>query len=325
LPSLLPDSSSPAPASRNTVITAAPKQNSRQESIDRNSNTGKPEASPSAFEYGGEAESKEDVISSIPPFQPLFTLIEDTRTGNHHHPAVHYVFTDDDGDMITDAAQRIEELRAAYEASLRSTSAGDKKRSRSRSASHTPNDPARGKARAEGSLRSKSRSRSRSLGTGRTSARPRERFIVVTLGPDGRSIAAAHSMTSDWQVLEAEVSTAPMLDGVEGGREEEGGGGNGGAGDHADEEGEDEAGEIDAREGRSKQKLQPLMLKIEGTEEITGAGNGERGDGGGKGVGGIEEEVERFRLRMNELKKVVVRAERDVPLSLQPMELDNQD
>lgn len=34
-------------------------------------------------------------------FHPLFTLIEDTDTGGHQHPYVHYVFADDDPDTLT--------------------------------------------------------------------------------------------------------------------------------------------------------------------------------------------------------------------------------
>ncbi|EME48446.1 hypothetical protein DOTSEDRAFT_161970 [Dothistroma septosporum NZE10] len=41
----------------------------------------------------------------LPPagFRPFFTLVED-GTGEHHHPNVHYVFADDDPDILTSAA-----------------------------------------------------------------------------------------------------------------------------------------------------------------------------------------------------------------------------
>lgn len=44
--------------------------------------------------------------SLIPPpdFKPFFTLIEDSLTGEPYHPAVHYVFADDDQDILTAAA-----------------------------------------------------------------------------------------------------------------------------------------------------------------------------------------------------------------------------
>lgn len=41
----------------------------------------------------------------LPPadFQPYFTLIEDTQTGEHYHPHTQYVFSDDDQDAMTSA------------------------------------------------------------------------------------------------------------------------------------------------------------------------------------------------------------------------------
>lgn len=36
-------------------------------------------------------------------FSPLFTLVEDEVTGEQHHPHVHYIFSDDHTDGLTDA------------------------------------------------------------------------------------------------------------------------------------------------------------------------------------------------------------------------------
>lgn len=41
-----------------------------------------------------------------PQFQPFFTLVEDANTGEYHHPTVHYIFSDDDTDILTEAAVR---------------------------------------------------------------------------------------------------------------------------------------------------------------------------------------------------------------------------
>ncbi|EKV11706.1 Anaphase-promoting complex subunit 11 [Penicillium digitatum] len=43
---------------------------------------------------------------SHPAFQPFFTLIEDAHTSDCHHPTVHYIFSDDDTDIVTEAALR---------------------------------------------------------------------------------------------------------------------------------------------------------------------------------------------------------------------------
>ncbi|OOQ83744.1 hypothetical protein PEBR_33358 [Penicillium brasilianum] len=48
------------------------------------------------------------------PFQPFFTLIQDAHTSDHHHPTVHYIFSDDDTDIVTEAALR--SLEAQHEA-----------------------------------------------------------------------------------------------------------------------------------------------------------------------------------------------------------------
>lgn len=39
----------------------------------------------------------------LPPFQPLFTLVTDSTTGATHHARVHYIFSDDEPDLLTDA------------------------------------------------------------------------------------------------------------------------------------------------------------------------------------------------------------------------------
>lgn len=41
-----------------------------------------------------------------PSLQPFFTLIEDTVTNEHFHPTVHYIFADDEPEIITEAACR---------------------------------------------------------------------------------------------------------------------------------------------------------------------------------------------------------------------------
>ncbi|KAF2214579.1 hypothetical protein CERZMDRAFT_90158 [Cercospora zeae-maydis SCOH1-5] len=48
----------------------------------------------------------EEQTTLQPPsdFKPFFTLVEDPVTGEHHHPMVHYIFADDDPDILTNAA-----------------------------------------------------------------------------------------------------------------------------------------------------------------------------------------------------------------------------
>jgi len=42
-----------------------------------------------------------DELLPPPDFRPFFTLIEDPDTGEHHHPSVHYIFSDDNPDFLT--------------------------------------------------------------------------------------------------------------------------------------------------------------------------------------------------------------------------------
>lgn len=45
----------------------------------------------------------EEHQQALPPFQPLFTLVTDSTTGATHHAHVHYIFSDDEPDLLTDA------------------------------------------------------------------------------------------------------------------------------------------------------------------------------------------------------------------------------
>jgi hypothetical protein len=55
---------------------------------------------------GQPEEYQEHQAASPPAFQPFFTLIEDAHTSDYHHPTVHYIFSDDDTDIVTEAALR---------------------------------------------------------------------------------------------------------------------------------------------------------------------------------------------------------------------------
>lgn len=46
---------------------------------------------------------REETLQPQPPFQPLFTLVTDSTTHVTHHPQVHYIFSDDDPEILTKA------------------------------------------------------------------------------------------------------------------------------------------------------------------------------------------------------------------------------
>lgn len=49
-------------------------------------------------------EPQPEHLEAPPDFRPFFTMIEDTESGDQYHPSVHYIFADDDQDILTDAA-----------------------------------------------------------------------------------------------------------------------------------------------------------------------------------------------------------------------------
>ncbi|KAI9840938.1 MAG: hypothetical protein M1837_001117 [Sclerophora amabilis] len=151
---------------------------------------------------------------------PFFTLIEDTATGTHHHPTVHYIFSDDDpdhNDLITDAA-----LHSLHPASSNSSS----RESTSTSSSSSSSNPA--------ALSGDDSSQQTSTSTTTTQPRKKkvrnkkeERYIVVDLdvphpsdhlsasqavGNPTAAAISARSLTSSWQVLSAELTSAPTWD-----------------------------------------------------------------------------------------------------------------
>ncbi|KAI9825820.1 MAG: hypothetical protein M1832_000760 [Thelocarpon impressellum] len=160
-----------------------------------------PQASPKvAPEDGppGTEEAPQDIEQSIrPPFAPFFTLVEDGLTQAHHHPAVHYLFSDDDPEILTQAALRALSPRSEPP----SVSSSALRRSGA--------DAADADASTETSLTIPSRSR----GDREANQAPRERYLVVDVAPSGDTITAARSLTADWQVLSVDVSSAPTWEG----------------------------------------------------------------------------------------------------------------
>ncbi|PKX90391.1 uncharacterized protein P174DRAFT_296554 [Aspergillus novofumigatus IBT 16806] len=107
-------SSSPQHASRGF---SGPKTLSRPQSLDRPPTAQRVSHSPeqqTTYDVAGDISSLQPgdddhhETSSVwhPSFQPFFTLIEDANTSEYHHPAVHYIFSDDDTDIVTEAALR---------------------------------------------------------------------------------------------------------------------------------------------------------------------------------------------------------------------------
>merc|ERR1712072_787700 len=108
----------------------------------------------------------------------------DPETGEHHHPAVHYIFSDDEPDFLTDAT-----LMALEQQQQQQQQQQEEEQEQQTPASQAPD--------AE------------------------ERFILLDLAEDGKTVLSTTSLSPNWQALKASVGKAPSL----GQSEEEGSGG----------------------------------------------------------------------------------------------------
>ncbi len=129
-------------------------------------------------------------------FTPFFTLIEDAHTTEHHHPTVHYIFSDDDTDLITEAA-----LRTLEPAPSSST------------AISADQDPP-GTEATETAQSSEDVEDERAKHSALPPPRPgvTERYVLLDVSASGDAVISAHSLTADWLVLNVDVSDAPTWD-----------------------------------------------------------------------------------------------------------------
>ncbi|KAF1841482.1 uncharacterized protein K460DRAFT_293425 [Cucurbitaria berberidis CBS 394.84] len=137
--------------------------------------------------------SSEQTLLPPPNFRPFFTLIEDTSSGEHYHPYVHYVFADDDPVIVTAA-------------SMRSLGLDDTKYL----PQHTPDDEERHLAQ-EDQLEDDEDSPVESPLPPPIPG-VREHYLIVDVGADGRTIVDAQSLSPEWQITDTGLRTAPSFD-----------------------------------------------------------------------------------------------------------------
>ncbi|OAL06092.1 hypothetical protein IQ06DRAFT_75526 [Phaeosphaeriaceae sp. SRC1lsM3a] len=137
--------------------------------------------------------SSEQTILPPPNFNPFFTLIEDTTSGEHYHPYVHYVFADDDPAIVTAASMRslgLDETKYMPQEALdgeeghHTTEGGSEDGERPPAESPLP-PPIPG---------------------------VKEHYLIVDLGADGRTIVDAQSLSAEWQITETSIRIAPSFD-----------------------------------------------------------------------------------------------------------------
>lgn len=253
-------------------------------------------------------EQQEDKVNpSGPEFKPFFTLIEDANSSEYYHPTVHYIFSDDDPELITEAALRALETgnepsgryhreqgeHGYVEEGSEAEPSGSRKQSLlpppipgvkeryiildvepyapqqdSHGASSAP-DTATQIATAAGATSMSTSPAQQQHQQQQQSSAPQQ------AGPAFR-ITSAHSLTPDWQVLNTQISPAPSFDTFN---------------NH-------HTGEPSSPPSSSG----TLMLKIEGTSgprDIVPA----RGDDHKDQT--LEEMMEQFEKRMGELRRVI--------------------
>ncbi|KAI9755529.1 MAG: hypothetical protein M4579_004255 [Chaenotheca gracillima] len=152
---------------------------------------------------------------------PFFTLIEDSATGRYYHPTVHYIFSDDDADqsgLVTEAA-----LRSVSQSNVQGEA-------------HTSSSSSPGQSSSSPDTSSPSTITGKQQARRQSQRRVEERYILLDLDvPQGTSnlqlgtqgllgsdtSVTARSLTPSWQVLSAELTSAPTWDDAPGGKMEQ--------------------------------------------------------------------------------------------------------
>jgi hypothetical protein len=220
-----------------------------------------------------------------PNFTSFFTLINDSTTQSTHHPSrIHYIFSDDDeSELLTAACVRSLQNEDVEESPAASREMGRSEqgmRGSETSSSSSATFKKSGDSRKEKGLR------------GKAPMKREERVIIVDINETGDGIVSTSSLSSSWQVINAEIANAPTFNN------------------------DNTGGDLGAEEGE-----RALMLKIEGVGINASGIEGELGDSGerkkGKGVAESsvmgEEEMqillEGFDRKMGVLRKIVASGE----------------
>jgi hypothetical protein len=135
----------------------------------------------------------EQTLLPPPNFNPFFTLIEDSTSGEHYHPYVHYVFADDDPDIITAASMRGLGLDETNYLSQDAQEGSERQQ------------PQEGVSEDGEEFPVESPLPPPIPGV-------KEHFLIIDLGADGRTIVDAQSLSPEWQITDASIRTAPSFD-----------------------------------------------------------------------------------------------------------------
>lgn len=170
-----------------------------------------------------------EIVQSEQTFQPFFTLIQDNVTHEHHHPIVHYVFADDDTDVLTEAACRSIELadseRSMEDTKVEYRTGGERDTTGSASKEVQPRSGAREHyliLDVHPVSMDADMTAAANVGSDRLSSPGPGSFETARNASSQRSsktypypymVAGVHSLSTDWQVTQATITDAPTMNG----------------------------------------------------------------------------------------------------------------
>ncbi|KAI9376453.1 anaphase-promoting complex subunit 11 RING-H2 finger-domain-containing protein [Aspergillus egyptiacus] len=304
-----PISSSPSrqsmrpPLSRPTSIDQITQTNAAPADLDHPS----PAANADSHPTGDEQAHLEPPATSQPHIlsQPFFTLIEDTHTSEIYHPAVHYIFSDDDTDIVTEAALR--SLDSQQDTAQISRGKGKSRDNPALQPTQSPNELYEddGAPRKESLLpeaipgvrenyiildvdhiptvlepeHGTAAAAPDAQGQGQAQPDKQQQDQTQPPAPQAQSftVTSAHSLSSSWQVLNTRILPAPTFE-------------------------NNSSNEQPANGG--------LMLQIQGT---SGLPVGMVGKDKERGSQRLEDMMDQFARRLDELRQVIECGERGTP------------
>ncbi|KAL4919067.1 anaphase-promoting complex subunit 11 RING-H2 finger-domain-containing protein [Aspergillus aurantiobrunneus] len=235
--------------------------------------------------------------------QPFFTLIEDAHTSEYYHPTVHYIFSDDDTDIVTEAALR--SLDSEKEGFPNTNTKGKLKATgqepADRNIEETSEDESPAKKECllpdpisgvrdnyiildidhihpaqsdEYPAGASPETQGQTAMTSQPNNNPSNNQKDLTPSPNQLTVTSAHSLSPSWQVLNSRLVPAPTFENNSSGEQPLNGG---------------------------------LMLQIQGTSGLpVGALNKDKERGSQR----LEDMMDQFARRLDELKSVIESGER---------------
>ena len=157
-----------------------------------------PDDAAEAYDVPYPEPTAEQPLLPPPNFRPFFALIEDTTSGEHYHPYIHYVFADDDPTIVTAASMRGLGLDDTRYLPQVAPAAGERRR-------NLEGDEEEVEDEDEPNPSVESPFPPPIPGV-------KEHYLIVDVGADGRTIVDAQSLSSEWQITGTGVRTAPSFD-----------------------------------------------------------------------------------------------------------------